>query len=237
VLAGAVARTDPMTGGSRVAAVVPARDEAASVAVTVRALLGIPSVERVVVVDDGSTDATTEEATAAGALVLRSARNRGKGRGIEAALDHVRADVYLLVDADTGASASGAERLLDAVLAGEVDLAIGRLPALDGGGFGLVKRATGKLIERGCGFVALEPMSGQRAATREVLDACRPLSPRFGLEAAMTTDAVRLGFRVAEIDVEMRHRATGRTMDGFRHRAAQGVDMLEAMVPRLAGLR
>ena len=226
-----------MTGDRRAVAVVPAREEAATVGDTVRSLYRIPEIERVVVVDDGSTDRTAEEATSAGAWVLRSARNQGKGRGVEAAVDHVRADVYLLVDADTGSSAEGATPLLAAVLAGDADLAIGRLPALDGGGFGLVKDMTGRLIERGCGFAASEPMSGQRAATRAVLDACRPLSPRFGLEAAMTTDAVRLGFRVVEIDVEMTHRPTGRTVDGFRHRAAQGVDVLEAMVPRLLRIR
>jgi glycosyltransferase involved in cell wall biosynthesis len=226
-----------MTVDRRVAAVVPARDEAATVGETVRSLSRISSVERVVVVDDGSGDATTGEAAAAGAWVLRSARNRGKGRAVEAALDHVRADVYLLVDADTGASATGAARLLDIVLRGEADLAIGRLPAADGGGFGLVKRATGRLIERGCGFVATEPMSGQRAATRAVLEACRPLSPRFGLEAAMTTDAVRLGFRVVEVDVDMTHRPTGRTVNGFRHRAEQGMDVAGAMAPRLVRLR
>ena len=226
-----------MTTGRRVVAVVPAHEEAATIGETVRSLCRVPEVERVVVVDDGSTDATAEEATVAGAWVLRSVRNRGKGRGVEAALDHVRADVYLLVDGDTGSSAVGARPLLAAVLAGDADLAIGRLPALDGGGFGLVKDMTGRLIEGGCGFAASEPMSGQRAATRAVLEACRPLSSRFGLEAAMTTDAVRLGFRVVEIDVEMTHRPTARTVDGFRHRAAQGVDVLEAMVPRLLGIR
>ena len=226
-----------MTDGLRVAALVPARDEGAAVGETVRALRGIPGVDRVVVVDDGSVDATADEAAAAGAWVLRSARNQGKGRAIEAALDHVAAEVYLLVDADTGSSAEAAAALLEPVLAGTADLAIGRLPVLDGGGLGLVKRATGRLIERACGFDAAAPMSGQRAAARVVLDACRPLSPRFGLEAAMTTDAVRLGFRVVEVAVDMRHRPTGRSVQGFRHRAAQGADMLEAMAPRLTGLR
>jgi len=226
-----------MTDARRVAAVVPARDEAATVADTVLALRRIPVLDRVVVVDDGSADDTAAAAAAAGAWVLRSSRNQGKGRAVEAALDHVAADVYLLIDADTGSSAEGSARLVDAVVDGNADLAIGRLPALDGGGFGFVKRATGRLIERACGFEATEPMSGQRAATRALLDACRPLSPRFGLEAGMTTDAVRLGFRVVELDVEMTHRPTGRSVGGFRHRAAQGADMLEAMAPRLAGLR
>ena len=53
----------------------------------------------------------------------------------------------------------------------------------------------------------------------------------------MTVDAVRLGFRVVEIDVEMSHRATGRTVGGFVHRGRQGVHVLAAMVPRLLRIR
>ena len=67
--------TSPATG---VAAVIPAKDEADRVAATVRAVRGIPGVDLVVVVDDGSTDATAEVAREAGAEVVRHARNRGK---------------------------------------------------------------------------------------------------------------------------------------------------------------
>ena len=69
------------------------------------------------------------------------------------------------------------------------------------------------------------------------LDACRPLAPGFGVETAMTIDAVRLGFRVIEVAVAMRHRPTGRGVRGFAHRGRQGVDAARAAVPRLAGLR
>jgi hypothetical protein len=123
------------------------------------------------------------------------------------------------------------------VIGGEADLAIGRLPSLAGGGFGLVKSMTGRLVSRACGFRAAEPMSGQRAATRQVLQACRPLARGFGVDAAMTVDAVRLGFRVVEIDVEMSHRPTGRGLPGFAHRGRQGLDVLRAMIPRLVAAR
>ena len=80
-------------------------------------------------------------------------------------------------------------------------------------------------------------MSGQRAATREVLRACRPLGRGFGVDAAMTVDAVRLGYRVVEIDVEMSHRPTGRGLRGFAHRGRQGLHVLRAMIPRLVTAR
>jgi hypothetical protein len=224
-----------MTGDA--AAIVAARNEAESIAETVKALWRVPGIGRVVVVDDGSSDDTAELAEGAGGEVLGSDGAHSKGRALEAGLAHVDAPWYLLVDGDTGGSAEGAAPLLAAVMEGDAELAIGRLPKATGGGFGLIKGMTARLVRMACGFDATEPMSGQRAATRAVVRGCRPLAAGFGVDAAMTVDAVRLGFRVVEMDVEMSHRATGRTVGGFVHRGRQGVHVLAAMVPRLLRIR
>jgi glycosyltransferase involved in cell wall biosynthesis len=222
----------------RVLAVVAARNEEATVAMTVKALLGIPAVHEVLVVADGSDDRTAEEALAAGARVLARPHAVGKGGAVEAALERGSpADVYVLVDGDVGDSASEVEILLDALLSGRLDLAIGALPPRAGGGFGLVKGFARWSIRTLTGFEAGEPLSGQRAVRGEVLDGCRPLAGRFGLETAMTIDAVRLGFRVGEIPVNMSHRPTGRGPAGFLHRAAQGAHISLAVLPRAMRLR
>jgi Glycosyl transferase family 2 len=226
-----------VTGSHRVIGLVAARNEEATVARTVKSLLSIPGVDGVVVAVDGSTDATAREALGAGAGVLFRTTHTGKGGAVEAALVRTEADVYLLVDADVGDGASQAEALLEPVLKGELDLAIGALPPQPGGGFGVVRALAGWWIERLTGFRAAEPLSGQRAVRREVLEACRPLAGRFGLETAMTIDALRLGFRVGEVPVEMTHRPTGRGVAGFAHRAGQGLDIVRAVVPRAMGAR
>jgi glycosyltransferase involved in cell wall biosynthesis len=221
-----------------VLAVVPARNEEATVALTVKALLAVPAIDDVLVVADGSTDQTPDEALAAGARVLSRPSRVGKGRAVEAALAHGEpADIYVLVDGDVGASASEAELLLGEVLSGRLDLAIGTLPAQSGGGFGLVKRIAAWWIRVLVGFQADAPLSGQRAVRGELLHACRPLAGRFGLEAAMTIDALRLGCRVGEVPVRMTHRPTGRGPAGMLHRAGQGLDLLSAVLPRALGLR
>jgi hypothetical protein len=221
-----------------VIALVAARNEEATIARTVKSLLSIEKVGSVVVVADGCIDATVDEALGAGATVLAKSRRLGKGDALEDVLDRVpQAAVYLLVDGDVADTASETSKLLDEVVGGKLDAAIGRLPALEGGGFGNVKRLAAWLIQFGTGFEADAPLSGQRALTSAALQACRPLAAGFGLETAMTMDLVRLGFRVGEVPVEMSHRATGRGAAGFLHRAGQGVDILRAAAPRIAGLR
>ncbi|MDP9341500.1 MAG: glycosyltransferase [Actinomycetota bacterium] len=229
---------NPVKRAPKVLAIVAARDEAASVAATVRALRGLAGVAEVAVVDDGSLDRTAEAGRSAGARVLRTPWALGKGGALEGALDRLpRADVYLFVDGDIGATAAGIEPVLDAVVSGTADLAVAVLPAPVDGGFGVVKRVAASVVRRVSGFSAQAPLSGQRAVTRECLGACRPLARGFGIETAMLADAARMGFRVMEVPVDVEHHGTGRTVAGFRHRAGQGVDIAAAAVPRLLGIR
>ena len=220
-------------------ALVPARDEADRVGATVAALRAIPAVAEVVVVDDGSTDATASEALAAGAVVLQIPRPAGKGRALEGALRRLPSpDVWLFADADLGATAGALEAVLALVLAGEADLAIATFPpGQGGGGFGIVKRLAARAIRLLTGFEAAEPLSGQRAMTSTALSACRPIARGFGVETAMTIDAVRAGLGVLEVPVPLSHRATGRDLRGFAHRGRQSVDIALAVAARALGLR
>lgn len=228
----------PGSDGIRVVAVVAARNEEGTIAATVKSLRAIDAVTEVAVIADGSADRTAEEANAAGARVLVTARGLGKGAAVESLLQRLpRFDAYLLVDGDVGGSAAEAEPLLREVLSDHFDVAIGVLPALEGGGFGLVKWFAGRCIRRLTGFEAREPLSGQRCLTRAAMEACRPLADRFGLETAMTIDLVRLGFRVGEVPVDMSHRPTGRGLAGFLHRGGQGLDIARAVLPRALRIR
>lgn len=217
-----------------VVALVPSKDRALSTARTVETLLAVPGVDRVVVVDDGSSDATADAAQRAGARVVRLGLNRGKAGAVAAGIEaEPDADVYLLIDADVGEDARHAATLLAPVLTDEADLVVGVLPAAAGrGGFGTVRRLAHWGVQRGCGFDAAAPLSGQRAIRGSFLRDMQG-SPRFGLEVAMTVDAVRGGARVQEVEVPMEHLHTGRTVSGFRHRASQGWDVIRALWPRL----
>ena len=218
-------------------ALVAARDEAARIGACVSALREL--VDEVVVVDDGSRDDTASVAGRAGASVIRTGRRVGKGSALEGAIGRMDpADVWLFADGDLAATAGRLHAVLDRVTLGEADLAIGVFPPARAGGFGLVKRATAGAIEALTSRRTVEPLSGQRAISGEALEAVRPLARGFGVEAAMTIDAVRAGLRIEEVHVDgLDHRPTFRNLRGFVHRARQGVDIVRALVPRAIGLR
>lgn len=238
-----------------VVAVVPAYDRADAIAATVAALLVVPRVDRVVVVDDGSGDDTAQRAAAAGATVVRLGVNVGKAGAVAAGVATAAdADVVLLIDADVARTAQAADVLLGPVLDDRADLVVGTLPAAAGrGGFGTVRRLARAGIRRACGVEMVAPLSGQRAVDAPLLRrlladgdgdpaAGDPrgrhgaLGARFGLEVAMTIDAVRAGARLLEVPVPMEHRHTGRGIGGFAHRGRQGADVVRALWPRLTSV-
>jgi hypothetical protein len=141
-------------------------------------------------------------------------------------------DVFLLCDGDLGSSASELGPLAAVVGRGECELAVAAFERRVGGGFGIALRFAGWAIRRGCGLRARAPISGQRALDRPTLERVLPFAHGFGMEVGMTIDAVRGGARVAEIELPLTHRATGRTAGGFLHRARQLLDFALAYARR-----
>jgi len=226
-------------------ALVPARDEADRVGATVRALRGLPEVAEVLVVSDGSTDATAARALEAGAHCLDLPRNIGKGGALNAGLAALMGRVaerlspepaaLLLADADLADSAGRLDRLLAPVLAGQADLAIADLPAQQGaGGFGVAMGLARLGMARVTGRRMAEPLSGQRAVSWEALPALLPFAPGFGVEVAMTMDALQAGLRVVEVEVDLRHNATGKNLAGLLHRARQARAVARELTRRKA---
>ena len=195
----------------RLTVLVAARDEERSIEATVSALReGFPDAE-ILVADDGSRDGTAAAGERAGARVVRLPR-LGKGQALTLAEREAAAGPLLLCDADLQGD-------LAALLDEDTDLAIAAFEQREGGGFGIAKRAARELIRLLSGFEAREPLSGQRALSPKAREECFPLAPGFGCEVRMTIDAVRAGLEVRERDLPLRHRATGRDLSGFLHRA------------------
>jgi glycosyltransferase involved in cell wall biosynthesis len=218
---------------------VAAHNEADRIGATLAALEHAFPGAHVVVADDASTDATQEAALAAGAEVVSRGRPHGKGGNVTAAAATVieraaEADspTFLLCDGDLGDSARELRALVEAVEAGECDLAIAAFRRRRGGGFGVALRYAARAIERLCGYRATAPISGQRALSPAAMRAAYPFAAGYGMEIGITVDVVRAGLRVREIELDLEHRATGRTLAGFLHRARQLRDFRRAVKSR-----
>jgi hypothetical protein len=172
-----------------------------------------------------------------GVRVVSRRRSFGKGGNVtaaaEAALGELEGDAsVLLCDADLGMSAGELASLLEVVEAGECDLAVARFARPEGGGFGFAVGYARRAVERLCGVRLEAPLSGQRAMRASTLRGLLPLADGWGLEAGMTVDALRAGFRLREYELPLKHRATGRTPAGFLHRARQLRDIRRAVRER-----
>jgi glycosyltransferase involved in cell wall biosynthesis len=223
--------------------IVTARNEADRIGATLDALARAFPRARVLLADDGSTDATSRIASARGARVVAGARSVGKGGAAtlaaRAALgeagagsDPRQASVFVLCDGDLGDSAAKLDALARVVEGGEAEIAVAAFGTRVGGGFGVALGFARWAIRRRCGLTTRAPISGQRALSRAALEDVLPFAAGFGMEVGMTIDAVRAGHRVCEVELDLAHRSSGRTPAGFAHRGAQALDFLRAYLAR-----
>jgi glycosyltransferase involved in cell wall biosynthesis len=219
------------------AVIVAARNEADRVGETIAALRGAFPAAAIWVADDASTDGTAELAMAAGAQVVSRGSPHGKGANVTAAAEAALSvkpapALFLLCDGDLGASAGRLTPLVDAVERGECDLAVAAFSRRVGGGFGFALGFAHRAIRRLCGADTKAPISGQRALRTETLRATLPFATGFGMEIGMTVDAVRAGYRLGEYELDLEHRATGRSLSGFLHRGNQLRDFVRVYAAR-----
>ena len=193
-------------------AVIPAWNEAEAIALVLDALPR-PLVRRIVVCDNGSTDATAEIARAHGATVVREPR-RGYGAACLRALAALEADppdVVLFLDADLSDDPGEAGQILEPILAGRADLVIGSrtLGAREPGALTPQARFGNCLATRlllalyGARFTDLGPFRAIRF--RSLID----LGMRdrdFGWTVEMQIKAARAGLRTAEVPARYRRR-------------------------------
>ena len=219
------------------AVLIPAYNEANRIGDTVKGARGLAGVAEVIVIDDGSTDGTGEEARAAGAdQVIQMPVNSGKGAALTAGLKATDAEVLLLLDGDLGASAAAASALLAPVISDHADMTVAVLPrGKKSGGFGLAVGLARWGIRKFTGRTMQAPISGQRAVRKEIIQRLGRLDSGFGVEVGLTIDALRMGYRVEEVPVELSHRSTGRDIGGFVHRGRQFIDIARALMLRMRG--
>ncbi len=117
-----------MTPGERprIAAIVPAYNEEATLAEVLSVLAATHAIDEVLVVSDGSTDGTVDIARSLGLRTIHLRQNQGKGRAMAIGVAHTDAEVLLFVDGDIlNLTVDLLDRLIAPVLAGTSDMNVG----------------------------------------------------------------------------------------------------------------
>lgn len=219
---------------SKVGIIIPAYNEEDKIKNTIESIKHLPWIERILVVDDGSADNTANVASEAGADVLSLPKNRGKASAMKSGYFNSNSDILVFLDADIVDGAAQISKLVDPIWNGEAGAVIAHFPmTAGGGGFGLVKGLAKKGLNILTGQKLTSVLSGQRAFLRTELSPDFFDYRGFGIEFGMTVDMINNGIKIREVDVNMRHRLTGKDWAGFRHRFRQFCDIFIVLSRKL----
>jgi glycosyltransferase involved in cell wall biosynthesis len=199
-----------------VSIVIPAFNEAASIGDVVDVLRAAAPWREILVVDDGSSDATGERAAAAGAIVVRHPYNKGNGAAVKSGIRRATGEFVLIIDADGQHPPEDALRLIARL--GEFDLVIGA--RADETQASAARRAGNTFLNRVASFLtgtAIPDLtSGFRGARRECLREFRHLLPNgFSTPTTTTLAFIKAGYNVAFEPIHARRRS-GQSKSGWR---------------------
>jgi glycosyltransferase involved in cell wall biosynthesis len=190
-----------------VSIVIPALNEEDSIAEVVTGLRAAAAWREVLVIDDGSQDATARRAQQAGARVIGHPYRKGNGAAVKTAIRNATGEFVLIVDADGQHQPSDARRIADRL--GEFDLVVGARSAATQAT--ATRRAGNALLNWLAGYLTGRPIpdltSGFRGARREYLHDFLHLLPNgFSTPTTTTLAFVRAGYNVAFEPIEARMR-------------------------------
>ena len=188
--------------GVRVAVLVPCYNEAAAIAKVVRDFRAALPGARICVYDNNSTDGTAEVARAAGAEVEVETL-QGKGHVVRRMFADLDADVYLMVDGDATYDAASAPRLVELLVARQLDMVVGCRVETGQAAYRPGHRLGNRLLTGAVrtlfGQRFTDILSGYRAFSRRFVKSFPVLSGGFEIETELTVHALELAMPVAEV--------------------------------------
>ena len=207
--------------------IIPAYNEENKIKDTLESIKEIDEINEILVIDDGSSDRTTEIAKSVNNKKIRVftlEKNMGKGYALNYGLKIAmkNANIIGFLDGDLGSTASEVKKLITPILNEEVDVTIAKFPpATKKGGLGFVKRLAKESVIEMTGQELDSTLSGQRIFKKEVLEKFKEIPYGYGVEVGMTIDILKYGYSIKEVLVNMTHSETGRNLNGFIHRGKQ----------------
>jgi glycosyltransferase involved in cell wall biosynthesis len=180
--------------------------------------------DELIVVDDGSTDATSRVARAAGAEVIRHRKNRGAGAATKTAFEAAKkrhADILVTLDGDGQHNPDEIPRLLAPILKGKADLVIGsrflrpnfQIPRYRKFGIDVITF----LYNLGSKLKISDSQSCFRAQNRRLLEAVNITESGFSFSVQVLIQARRRGFTIKEVPVACIYHPRGSSLNPVAH--------------------
>ena len=183
----------------KVSVIIPAYNEENTVAIVVDVIKKVSCVDEIIVVDDGSSDNTAQEAMKAGAIVISHEVNKGKGEALYTGYKNAECDIIAFIDADIhNLTTNKVESMIKPILTGKAEITKTKFARESG----RVTELTAKpLLNFFFPEISFEqPLSGQFAARKEILKKIH-FEKDYGVDVGIVIDADVLGISIMEIDI------------------------------------
>jgi glycosyltransferase involved in cell wall biosynthesis len=164
-------------------------------------------VDRILVVDDGSSDDTGLIAEKLGAVVVRHARNLGKGSALRTILDwaeNIDADILVTLDADGQHDPDEIPKIIAPIIKGEGDVVIGSRKLSE---IPMHRRVGARVLDHITGVSSsgtiVDAQSGFRAYSRNALKQVTAAESGMGVDSEILMRAKAKGLEILEIPIEV----------------------------------
>ena len=206
---------------AKITAIIPAYNEELCISSII--LCSKKYVDKVIVVDDGSTDNTAKIAKLAGAQVISHSSNKGKGAALKTGFEAVKgSEIIVTLDSDGQHNPKEIPKLITPIINGEADIVNGSryingnkkdTPSYRRIGQSILD----KITNLSSGLNSTDSQSGFRAFARYTIPAFRFSCTDFGIESEMLTDASNVGLRVKEVEIGVRYDIDSSTKNPVSH--------------------
>ena len=197
---------------TKVAVLLPCYNEEAAIGATIAGFRAALPGAAIYVYDNNSTDRTREIAAESGAVV-RTEKQQGKGNVVRRMFADIDADVYLMADGDLTYDPAAAPRMVDMLLAEQLDMVVGtrvhEAKAAYRGGHVLGNKVFTGLLAGLFGRSFSDIFSGYRVFSRRFVKSFPVLSAGFEIETEMSVHALELRMPVGEVETSYGARPQG----------------------------
>jgi glycosyltransferase involved in cell wall biosynthesis len=206
---------------SGIAAILPAFNEEVSIGSMV--LRARRYADRVIVVDDGSSDRTAEVAEQAGAEVIQHPKNRGKGAALKTGFESLNGEkIVVTMDTDGQHNPSDIPKLVEPILKGEADMVNGSRYINGNKKDTPLYRRLGQIMldnatRLDSGLNITDSQSGFRAFSADTRNVFRFQQTGLAIESEMLTDAANAGLRIKEVEIGVRYDVDGSSENPISH--------------------